>query len=175
MPSDPLRYSMHATGHAGVALLAYAPLGFALLVLGTPELAFLGGLAMVALASLPDFDLQVPFISHRGCTHTFGFVLLVGAAGWVTGTFLDQHLAIASPGSLATLGFVVGSLAILSHLAADAITPMGIAPFWPLSSRRYTLSLVKAKNPVANFALFGVGVFATALTTFVAIQFGFVS
>lgn len=59
---------------------------------------------------------------------------------------------------LAALGFAVllaltAGLAIVSHIAADALTPMGVQPFAPWSNRRYTWSFVKAANPIANYAL----------------------
>lgn len=36
--------------------------------------------------------------------------------------------------------FAVGTLAIIAHLIADLLTPMGIKPFWPLSNKRYRCS-----------------------------------
>ncbi|WP_336359467.1 metal-dependent hydrolase [Haladaptatus sp. ZSTT2] len=151
---------MYATGHYGAALLVYAPLGVALALSGQFELAVFGGAGMLALATLPDIDIRTPLIPHRGPTHTVLFALLVGAGlGWVTLRLTNL--------TLATFGFLVGTLSITSHLLADWITPMGIKPFWPLSRRSYSLGLTTAKNPVANYLLFGLGVFVTVVALLV--------
>lgn len=154
---------MYRTGHYGTALLAYAPLGALVLAVGYPVLAYLGGVAMVGLAMLPDYDTQVPFLDHRGVTHTVAFALLVGA-----GMAALTGLAVANRGSMATVGvaafaFLVGTLSVLAHLAADVLTPMGIRPFWPVSGQSYSLEVTRADNTVANYALLALGVFATAL------------
>jgi len=63
---------------------------------------------------------------------------------------------------LAAFGFLVGTGTILSHIAADAPTPMGVRPFAPLDGRHVSLDLVRAANPVANYALLVVGVAVAA-------------
>ncbi|WP_136715507.1 metal-dependent hydrolase [Halorientalis salina] len=152
---------MYRAGHLGVSLLVYAPLGFALVLLGRSDLAVLGELCMLSLATLPDTDHSIPFVSHRGSTHTVGFALLVGlAAGAVGWVFGGQAVGMSS--ELAVFGFAIGTLAILAHLLGDVLTPMGIAPFWPLWNRRFTLRVTRADNTIANFSLFGLGVFVTA-------------
>jgi inner membrane protein len=152
---------VYRTGHYGAALLVYAPVG-AVVFLAAPELALLGGAGVLLLATLPDYDLRVPFVSHRGPTHTVLFLLavagLLGAAGWVAGA----RFGLGGRVTLAGFAFLVGALGIGSHLLADVLTPAGIEPFWPVSSRNYTLSLVRASNPVANWALLALGVFVTA-------------
>lgn len=157
---------MRQTGHYGAALLVYAPVGFALLAVD-PLLAFAGGAGVLALATLPDFDLRVPLVPHRGPTHTVLFVALVagllGAAGWYA-----ADAAGFDPAVLALFGFGVGVLGVGSHLLADALTPMGVTPFWPLSGRNYTLGLTHADNPVANWLLLALGVLATAVALVVA-------
>jgi inner membrane protein len=59
------------------------------------------------------------------------------------------------------LGYV-GIHSVLTHLLADALTPMGIEPFAPLDGRSYSLDLWKASNPAANYGLLAVGVLADA-------------
>lgn len=152
---------MKQTGHYGAALLVYAPVGFVLLAVD-PLLAFGGGAGVLVLATLPDTDLRLPLVPHRGPTHTVLFVAVVagllGAVGW--------HAAGAfgfDPAVLASFCFGVGVLGIGSHLLADALTPMGVTPFWPLSDRNYTLNLTRADNPVANLLLLALGVLATAV------------
>ncbi|MDS0258403.1 metal-dependent hydrolase [Haloarcula sp. S1CR25-12] len=152
---------MYRLGHYGAALIVYAPLGLALLLAGRPTLAVVGGGVTLALAPLPDVDQRIPLVAHRGVTHTLAFAvtvgLVVGALGWALGA--DAGLGAAA--ELATVGFVVGTAVIVSHLLADVITPMGITPFWPVSDRHYTVGLCYADNRAANYALLGLGVLVT--------------
>lgn len=152
---------MYRPGHYGVALLAYAPVGALLVAAGFETVAFAGGALTLLLTPLPDYDQRVPLLSHRGPTHTVAFALLVGGAlgagGWL--------LAPAATGrtAAAAFGFGVGVLAVGAHLLADVVTPAGIRPFWPLSSRQYSLGLARASHPVANYLLLAAGVLATAV------------
>ena len=152
---------MYRHGHTGVGLLLYAPVAYAALSTGRVALAAAGLVVMVWLAMVPDLDMRVPGLSHRGPTHTVLFAAVVGlacgAGGWILGT----ELAGFGPRVLAGFGALVGTLAVLAHLLADWLTPMGIAPFWPLSSKRYSLSLVYASNAPANYLLLLLGVGAT--------------
>jgi inner membrane protein len=49
-----------------------------------------------------------------------------------------------------------------SHLLADALTPMGVNVFWPLPADRFSLSLARADNTVANYGLLFLGAAASA-------------
>ncbi|MFB6141462.1 MAG: metal-dependent hydrolase [Halosimplex sp.] len=140
---------MYRTGHYGAALLAYAPVGGVLLAAGFPGAALVCGAVALAVAPLPDYDQRVPLISHRGVTHTVGFALLVAAVlsgvgfavGSGTGLAVGSEAGTGGQTGLAgataagAVGVLVGALAVGSHLLADALTPAGIAPFWPLSSK----------------------------------------
>lgn len=173
---------MYRPGHTGAALLLYAPVGHALLRSGRPVLATCGGAIAVALAMVPDYDTRIPRCKHRGATHTLVFALLVGAVlaagGWALGTRFGGALLalgvpidtvrVPLPGDLAALGFVVGVLTVVSHLLADLLTPMGIAPFWPVSSRRYSLEIATAANPIANAVLLAAGLGATGAVLWLA-------
>jgi inner membrane protein len=167
---------VYRPGHVGVTLLVYAPVGYLLLVDGRGTLAVLGGAIAVALAMIPDFDIRLPGVSHRGATHTLVFALCVGAVLGVCGALLAGAVGGAtvtlgeglgvrtdrvSPIGLGTFGFLVGTLTICSHLLADVLTPMGIAPFWPVSSKRYSLDVARASNTIANGLLFVLGVCVT--------------
>ena len=161
---------MYKSGHVGVALLVYAPLGYVLTANGTTELAILGGLTMVALSTLPDADYWIPLVDHRGPTHTFPFAVLVGLSVGILGAASGLSFLGPSPATLAALGFVVGTLSILSHIAADSVTPMGIRPLWPLSGRHVTFDIVPAKDPVANFVLLSAGVVSVAVSALLALR-----
>jgi len=142
-------------------MLVYAPLGFALLIAGRADLAIAGEIGVCWLAMVPDQDRRVPFVKHRGSTHTVAFALLVGAVLGGVGWILGGRPAAIGAGSLAAFGFAVGTLAVLAHLVGDVLTPAGIRPFWPLSGREFTLSVARADDAVANYGLFALGVFAT--------------
>ncbi|ELZ17270.1 membrane-bound metal-dependent hydrolase [Haloterrigena salina JCM 13891] len=151
---------MYQVGHYGTALLAYAPLGTAVALAGHETAALLGALACVALSTLPDCDQKVPLVEHRGPTHSLVFALLVGAGlAGIAATFAGSGSPLLGAG-LVGFAFLVGALSICSHLFADALTPMGIRPLWPLSSRRYTLAVTRTANPLANYVLLGLGVAA---------------
>lgn len=151
---------MYKTGHIGVALLVYSPVGLSLLLAGFDELAVLGGVGMVALASFPDCDHRLPLIAHRGPTHSFAFALALGGILGIAGFVFGETVVGVSAATMASFAFSIGALSVLSHLAADCITPMGIRPLWPLSRWHYTADLVLAKNPIANYLLLCLGIAA---------------
>ena len=163
---------MYQAGHYGTALLAYAPLGTVVALGGHEATAILGALACVALSTLPDCDHRLPLVEHRGPTHSLLFALLVGAGlAGITATLVDAATPLLDVG-LVGFAFVVGTLSITSHLLADALTPMGIRPFWPISNRRYTLAVTRAANPLANYALLAVGVLAVVAGTGIVATLG---
>ncbi|AEH37350.1 metal-dependent hydrolase [Halopiger xanaduensis] len=170
---------MYQVGHYGAALLLYAPLGAAVSLAGYEPAALLGGLVCVGLSTLPDCDHRLPLIEHRGPTHTLLFAGLVGAALAGTVTVLaDASASLLTPvggvddAHVVGFAFVVGALSIVSHLLADALTPMGIRPFWPVSRRHYTLRVTRAANTIANYVLFVVGVGAVAVAVAAVRLFG---
>lgn len=148
---------MYRIGHYGGALLAYAPVAFLLVASGFRLLAVAGGLLTVGLSTFPDVDFRIPFVRHRGLTHTIWFALVVGIGLGGAGYLLGDTLGVVPQVTLAGFGFVVGFVAIVSHIAADALTPAGVRPLAPLHSRRYTYSVTKAKNDVANYTLLALG------------------
>jgi inner membrane protein len=154
---------MYRTGHYGVSLLVYAPVAFVLLVAGEVTLAFVAGATVLWLATLPDVDHRIPGVSHRGVTHTVAFALAVGLLFGAAGYLLAGTLGLGDPSLVAGFGLFVGTLGILAHIAGDVLTPAGVRPFWPLSRRKYTLSLTRADSTLWNVGLLGVGVFATAV------------
>jgi len=151
---------MYQTGHYGGALVAYTPLGTVVGLLGYGELAIVGGLVCVALSTLPDVDHRLPLIDHRGATHTILFALTVGVGLATLAAVLVGTASAFVETGIGSFAFLVGVVSIGSHLLADALTPMGIRPFWPVSSRRYSLAVTTAANPAANYGLFGLGITA---------------
>jgi inner membrane protein len=154
---------MFRPGHYGVSLLLYAPIGWWLLALGHPSVALAGGAGLLWLTMLPDWDSHIPFITHRGSTHTLLFVALVAGAAWSVATATGFGSRPVGPFALREFAAGIGALAMLSHLAADLLNPMGVALFWPVSDRRFTVGVTRASNRVMNYLLFALGVFTTAV------------
>jgi inner membrane protein len=153
---------MHKKGHYGAALTAYAPVGMGALTLGFDVAAVGGGLVAVGLAMLPDVDMNLPNVAHRGPTHTihfaFGVGIVTGVLGGVIGQAATSHwlLAVGSGFYLA----LVGSLTIGSHIAADALTPMGVTPFG--DDRHYSYDLWNADSIIGNYGLLALGILAVS-------------
>lgn len=149
---------MYRSGHYGAALVGYAPFGVVVAVYSSLEVAIVAGGATLALTVVPDYDHRVPGLDHRGATHTVGFALLVAGVTGTVGWVLGAGVAPFDPVSGGVLGGTVGLVAILAHLVADAITPAGVRPFWPVSAREYGVGWIGAANPVANYGLLCLGV-----------------
>lgn len=149
---------MHRPGHYGAALAVYSPIGFALTAAGVGELALIGGAIVVGGAMVPDWDQRVPFVRHRGVTHTVWFALLVGGVfalvGGAVGASASGGVGAAVVG---VFGFLLGVTMITAHVLADALTPMGIRPLAPVRDDKISLDVAKAANPIANYALLVVG------------------
>lgn len=72
---------------------------------------------------MPDLDLYVKFLKHRGIFHTIWPVIIIVIINFIVTKF--------SFISIAALALGYGS-----HLFVDMLTPFGIAPIYPLDSRR---------------------------------------
>jgi inner membrane protein len=187
---------VHKDGHVGVALLLYAPVVAAMSYRAEWLLPYaaLGAVALVdimwpvalltdsdvsfSFAMIPDLDMRVSFVKHRGITHTVWFALFTGAVTaaltyglvWYGADRFPQYVPEGTLllGSLFMGG--IGVFSVLTHLLGDVMTPMGIEPFAPLSDRRYTLDLWRADNSVANAGLHALGV-VVVLFAFVADEY----
>lgn len=158
---------MHRTGHVGIGLLLYAPLGLVLSWLGRPSAVAIGLAGVLLSSTAPDVDEFLPLVAHRGMTHTVFAAVVAGVAyaaaavsmygggaGAAVAGLRAPSLALAAAGGL---GFAVGALGVLGHVAGDAFTPMGVAPWRPLSGRRHSLALVPSRHRPANAALLALG------------------
>jgi inner membrane protein len=149
---------MHRNGHYGASLLGYAPIGAVVLTLGFRTAAIGGAVVAVGLAMLPDYDQRVPGIKHRGPTHTVHFAGVVAVGTAALGAFvayLHPDLGTADAVGLAVFGAVVGGVTILSHIAADALTPMGVEPFG--DDRHYSFEVCRADSTLWNYGLLLLG------------------
>jgi inner membrane protein len=159
---------MYRLGHQGINLVLFSPVLFAFLVAGFPLAGALGAVVVFTTASLPDVDTSLPVIDHRGITHTVWAALAVGVVGgalaWLAaGAFTDLVDALGlSRAAVAAYAGGVLSFSVLGHIVGDVLTPMGIAPWYPVSTRSYTLSVCPADSWLANRLLFAGGVGATS-------------
>ena len=162
---------MHRKGHVGASLVVYAPLGFLVTALASVEVGVVGAAGVASMAMVPDLDMRIPFVKHRGITHTVWFALLVGVVFGVGGLAVGLRSGLVEALLFGGAAFLFGVVTIVSHLLADALTPMGIRPYAPLRDTEYTLDLFTAANPLANYALLGLGgvVVAVALVAGAAI------
>jgi inner membrane protein len=139
---------MYAPGHVGIALFAYTPIAYRLERAGRWQTWSLGAAVIAFIGVWPDVDSAIGLV-HRGPTHTLWAALLAGVVlALLAGTLDPRHTGF---------GFGVGALGTLCHLAGDVITPMGIRPLEPFFAGDYTLDLVAAADPSANFALLTLG------------------
>jgi len=158
---------MHREGHIGAALLAYSPVGIVTLAVGFETAAVGGAVIAAGLAMLPDYDQRIPGIKHRGITHTVRFagVVAVGAAG--TGAFvaaLHPEMGGLDMVGLALFGAVIGGVTVLSHIGADALTPMGVKPFGD-DGPHISYDICRADSLLGNYGLLVLG-FVVALVAY---------
>ncbi|MEZ3165196.1 metal-dependent hydrolase [Halorubrum sp. RMP-47] len=152
---------MYRNGHYGAALLIYAPIGTLTLILGFGEPAVAGGIATVGLATAPDLDMKIPRVKHRGVTHTVHFAAVVGilCGAVATAGAASSEAPTGWIVAAGAFGFLTGAGAIGSHIAADALTPMGVEPLGD-DGPHYSFDFVRADNTLANYALLALGIAA---------------
>lgn len=148
---------MYKEGHTGASLAFYSPLGFVTFLVAGRELAFLGALVAVGLAMLPDVDTRIPFVKHRGSTHTIWFALGTGGVLGVFGATAGSTAGVVGAVGGGLFGLLLGTGTVLSHIWADALTPAGVRPFWPVRGDEYSYGVARASNPLANYGLLGLG------------------
>ena len=162
---------MYRTGHYGVSLLAYAPVGLAFVLAGRPAVAVAAGAGVLWLATLPDVDHRLPGVPHRGPTHSLAFAALVGALFGGAALLGGRTLGVTDPVGFAVLAAGVGVFGVCAHLLGDVLTPAGVPLLWPVGSA-VSVSLTNADSTVWNYGLFALGVGATAVAALAAVRLG---
>lgn len=157
--------NVYRNGHYGAALLGYAPIGVVTVALGFDAAGVGGAIVAVGLAMVPDWDQRVPGLTHRGPTHTVQFAALlavaVGTLGALAG-YARPDIGLAGSLGLAILGSAVGGVTVLSHIAADALTPMGVTPFGE-DGRHISYEVCRADSTLGNYGLLALGAIAAVL------------
>lgn len=147
---------MYPPGHVGLTALLFAPLVCWFRLRGRREAATGCLVVAIALSLLPDIDKLLPGLVHRGVTHT----LLAAVVAGVFVALVFQLTGPSAPGLGAEhplVCYLIGAAGVVSHLVGDIITPMGIQPLFPGSWTVYSLNVVRASSPTANFLLVAAG------------------
>ena len=165
------RSPVYRTGHYGVSLLAYAPVGLAFVLAGRPTLAVAAGAGVLWLATLPDVDHRLPGIPHRGPTHSLTFAVLVGGGLGGAALLGGRALGVPDPTGLAVLAAAVGVFGVCAHLLGDVLTPAGVQLFWPVGPE-FSLYVTNADSTAWNSGLLALGVGTTAAAALLAVRLG---
>jgi len=160
---------MYRKGHIGISLMfagiifAAIPSEYAIPIIGV----------LLLTEQLPDLDFKIPFIQHRGYSHTIWAALGVATviAGGVVGGMVYANIHLPSfetialfrdpPTTFAVLwvGIVLG---FVSHFVGDMITKgtgeYGIQPFAPVTQWESSIQLWNAASPFGNTILFVGGI-----------------
>lgn len=88
----------------------------------TQALIQAGAITAVAVvtSTLPDFDRLIPFIRHRGITHSIWVIMIISYLTWKFKTDVKYFIPM--------LGLLIG---YTSHIVGDAFSKAGIAWFYP--------------------------------------------
>lgn len=155
-------------GHYGVNAVLYAPIGIGIAaVTNDVNVAAVAGLVVIGLASFPDIDLRLPFITHRGITHTIWFAFFVGF--FIGGAYSSIPVETPVEGVRFLIGFLLGVTGITGHLLGDVLTPMGIKPFAPVRDTEYSLSWFNANSILANAGIAFLGVVVLSSAAYVTL------
>ncbi|MBP1986972.1 metal-dependent hydrolase [Halolamina salifodinae] len=167
---------MYGKGHQGLAMLLFAPILFGLLYIKMYVVAAIGFFVCIGLATYPDIDWSLPFVKHRGITHTlFGAVVLAivfGVGVYLLMPKLPSILVEMISISRGWLALIVGAfvvIAIVFHLIGDWLTKSGIQPFSPMKKTRYAAGVTTSANPFVNIVLYFIGLFAIGTVIYLSI------
>jgi membrane-bound metal-dependent hydrolase YbcI (DUF457 family) len=86
---------MYRLGHTGIALLVLAPLTYVLVEAHRPLLALVTALGVIGVEPLPDADFKVPFLRHRGVSHSLLAAVVVGGVIALCGWFVVGEVSTA--------------------------------------------------------------------------------
>jgi len=154
---------MYRPGHHGAAMLVYAPIGGVLAVAGYELLGLCGGGLVVGTTMVPDYDRRVDWLDRRGPTHTVWFALAFGVVTGLVAAVVGPFVLGLGALLVFAVGFALGVLAVVVHIVADALTPVGVRPFAPVRDEAYAFEVAFATSVPGNYVLLGVGVLAASL------------
>lgn len=116
---------MHRRGHWGITLLAGAPLAYGFMSYDMPGLALLSVLGVKAIEPLPDWDLWLPGLRHRGVSHSLLTAGVIGAlcagVGWVLGGYANDLLFAVPTWSAAALDLIESGGSVLPIILTETL------------------------------------------------------
>lgn len=169
--------SMHSQGHFGVSMSLCAPILFVSIV---TEMYIVGALLcglMLMFSSTPDIDLKLPWVSHRGFTHTVHFAVLFGAlvsiVSYLAFTTVEKLVVVEYIIELSVLSsivqvssviFVGSAFGIIAHLVGDILTPTGVHLFSRSNNFGYSLNVCNADSKIGNHSIVKLGFITVGIT-----------
>ncbi len=176
---------MYNKGHIGINMILFSPVLFIMIILEFFVLGIVGLISVIYFASLPDIDLKVKRLKHRGFTHTISFAVLMGLISLFIAIFINSivinigfiHASLFNLIFIPVYGFFIGFFIVMGHIMGDIITPSGVRIFKKpkyvpnlsiFSDKKYSLNLIKAKNIFANVLFLFVGILFTSMSIFVS-------
>lgn len=158
---------MKGLGHYGTAMLLYSPILFIFTTQGFILIGLTGLFTVFILSRIPDVDYYIPFITHRGVTHTVWFAILIGFLVSIPFDSMGSIYMFDERISYRLIVFVHGLFSIITHLIGDSLTPTGVRPFMPFKMTNYSLALVKSNDYIWNIVFLIIGALSTILAIFV--------
>lgn len=141
---------MHPRGHAGLTMVAFAPLLF---VHHSPTSAIPFVIVAVLFSITPDvdiFDVSVlSVLAHRGQTHTVWF--MIGVFVLASAILLPAASVTPLTPRVSVLLAVSASVGVGTHLLADTVTKAkGLQLLTPILNREYHIPVVSSTSQVNN-------------------------
>lgn len=174
---------MYRKGHIGINMMLFAPILFIMIILEFVILGIIGLISVSYFASLPDIDLKIKRLKHRGFTHTISFAVLIGLIVFMIGLFVSNifmalgiiNTSLFNLIFISIYSFYIGFFIVMGHIAGDIITPTGVRIFekpkyipnsYIFSDKNYTLFSIPAKSNIANFVFLFLGLLCTSISIF---------
>lgn len=139
---------MHKLGHHGISAIATSPIVLWLIYTNNNLLALFAILTTLFTANIPDWDLKIPLMTHRGVSHTIWVPFIIG--GMITGISYSVNGTI---GIFTTVIMLTTFVSITSHIVSDTLTPSGAKLFYPIKDKVYTYNMVYSANSIVNGSL----------------------
>jgi len=156
---------MNREGHLGASLLYFLPFAVLLVFLDRIELVTLGYVVIFFTFMLPDYDMKIPFLSHRKISHSIFasvfiglfFLVLTVVVYYSTPSSINE-IYTRHPLELILFMGVMGFLTMMFHILGDIYTPTGVPLLAPFDYQSYTFDLFRFDNLLANYLFLLAGV-----------------
>lgn len=173
---------MNREGHLGASILYFLPFALLLVFLDRIELVAIGYVVIFFTFMLPDYDMKLPFLSHRKISHSIfasvfiGIIFLLLAVGvYYSNPLFITEIYTRHPLELILFMGVMGFLTMIFHILGDIYTPTGVPLLAPFDYQSYTFDLFRFDNIIANYLFLLAGVLSlvgiTGLVIYTKVSF----